>query len=307
MQNTLKFIEDIKKEKKAVIVAHYTQSDQIKDIADYIGDSLFLAYKLTESEAKVVVSCGPNYLAENIKILFPKKIVLQSDVFSICEMIKKVDLDNLKKIIIDNPEAAVVSNIKSTAEMKAMSDICCTDTNALEIVNKLFEEKVIFFPDKNLGDYIRKRTNKNIITLDSCCPVNNAAQIKDIERLKNIYPDIIVGAHPGCKEEIVKNADFIDDFTGPIEYINKSKTKKFGIAAESGLLYKLKKENPNKKFYLLNHHLICKVMKRNNLTNVIDSLENMETAIEIDEEIRLKAENNIEKMKYYINYLNNRN
>jgi quinolinate synthase len=299
MAKFIELIEDLKKDKNAVIMAHYSQKDPIKDIADFIGDSLFLSTKAAEIKTEIVVSCGSNYAAENIKIFAPNKIVLQPDVFSVCKMIQKFELEELKELKEINPEAAVVADFKSSAEMKALSDICCTDANAVELVDKMFEDEVIFLPDKNLGEYINKKSRKKIITVDSYCPAHNSIKIKDIRRLKNIFPDILTAVHPGCRPGVIENADFVDDYRGILEYVNKSALKKFAVGAERVLLYQLKKENPDKRFFLLNHKQICRSMKRNNLNKIANALKYMETIIEIDDDVRLKARNSIKKMEYY--------
>lgn len=296
MLNPVKEIEKLKKERNAVIVAHNYQPDSVQVIADYIGDSFGLSKKAAELKEEVIVFCGVKFMAESAKIVSPEKIVLIPEINAGCPMADMADLESLKGFKQQHPDAAVVSYVNSSAAVKSESDICCTSSNAVKIVNSLPQEKIIFLPDKNLGDYVNKRTDKEIIFWEGFCPTHHRVMLEDVKNSQEIYPDAPILAHPECRAEVLEKADYIGSTAGILDYAKKSDAEKLIIGTEKGLLYRLKKENPEKEFHLLSSQLICRNMKKTNLKKIFNSLKNMDGEIKIDEKIRIKAEKALQAM-----------
>lgn len=296
MLNPVKEIEKLKKERNAVIVAHNYQPDSVQVIADYIGDSFGLSKKAAELKEEVIVFCGVKFMAESAKIVSPEKIVLIPEINAGCPMADMADLESLKGFKQQHPDAAVVSYVNSSAAVKSESDICCTSSNAVKIVNLLPQEKIIFLPDKNLGDYVNKRTDKEIIFWEGFCPTHHRVMLEDVKNSQEIYPDAPILAHPECRAEVLEKADYIGSTAGILDYAKKSDAEKLIIGTEKGLLYRLKKENPEKEFHLLSSQLICRNMKKTNLKKIFNSLKNMDGEIKIDEKIRIKAEKALQAM-----------
>jgi quinolinate synthase len=296
MLNPVKEIEKLKKERNAVIVAHNYQPDSVQVIADYIGDSFGLSKKAAELKEEVIVFCGVKFMAESAKIVSPEKIVLIPEINAGCPMADMADLESLKGFKQQHPDAAVVSYVNSSAAVKSESDICCTSSNAVKIVNLLPQEKIIFLPDKNLGDYVNKRTDKEVIFWEGFCPTHHRVMLEDVKNSQEIYPDAPILAHPECRAEVLEKADYIGSTAGILDYAKKSDSEKLIIGTEKGLLYRLKKENPEKEFHLLSSQLICRNMKKTNLKKIFNSLKNMDGEIKIDEKIRIKAEKALQAM-----------
>ena len=289
-------IAKYKEKRNAVILAHNYQPELIQDIADYVGDSFGLSQKAAELENEVIVFCGVNFMAESAKILSPDKIVLNPEINADCPMARMAGVEELKKLKQKHPEAAVVTYVNSTAEVKAESDVCCTSSNAVKIVESLPQEKIIFLPDKNLADYVNKRSNKEIIYWKGFCPTHHRVTLEDIKKSREIYQDVPILAHPECRAEVLDQADYIGSTAGILNYASESSAQSLIIGTEMGLLHRLKKDNPNKNFHLLSSQLICRDMKKTNLEKVANALENMETQVEIDEKTRLKAEKALQTM-----------
>lgn len=296
MNNLIRKIEKLKKEKNAVIVAHNYQPDAVQEIADYVGDSFGLSKKAAELDEELIVFCGVKFMAESAKTVAPDKTVLIPEINAGCPMADMADLESLRDFKAEHPDAAVVSYVNSSAAVKSESDICCTSSNAVRVVESLEEQKVIFLPDKNLANYVSKNTDKEIIFWEGFCPTHNRVSSDDIANIKENYPDAPLLVHPECRPEIVEKADFIGSTAGILQYASESEADKLIIGTEKGLFYRLKADNPEKEFYLLSPKLICRNMKKTNLQKIADSLENMETVIELDEELRLKAEAALNKM-----------
>lgn len=296
MNNLIRKIEKLKKERNAVIVAHNYQPDAVQEIADYVGDSFGLSKKAAELDEELIVFCGVKFMAESAKTVAPDKTVLIPEINAGCPMADMADLESLRDFKAEHPDAAVVSYVNSSAAVKSESDICCTSSNAVRVVESLEEQKVIFLPDKNLANYVSKNTDKEIIFWEGFCPTHNRVSSDDIANIKEKYPDAPLLVHPECRPEIVEKADFIGSTAGILQYASESRAHKLIIGTEKGLFYRLKADNPEKEFYLLSPKLICRNMKKTNLQKIADSLENMETVIELDEELRLKAEAALNKM-----------
>lgn len=299
MENLKEKIVKEKEAKNAVILAHNYQPDSIQEIADYVGDSFGLSQKAAALEVETIVFAGVYFMAESAKILSPEKNVLIPDRFAGCPMAEMADLETLEKMKAEYPEAEVVSYVNSSAEIKAASDICCTSSNAVKIVNSLAAEKIIFLPDKNLGSYVAQQTDKEIIFWEGYCPTHHRVMSVDVKRMRKQYPQALLAVHPECRKEVVEAADFAGSTAGILKFAKESKAQEIIVGTELGLLYRLKAENPAKKFRLLSPKLICQNMKRNSLKKIYKALKNMETAVELKEEVRVKAAEALNKMLAY--------
>ncbi|MBI5148959.1 quinolinate synthase NadA [Candidatus Pacearchaeota archaeon] len=297
MENNKEFIEKInrlKKEKDAVILVHNYQRPEIYNIADFIGDSLELSRKAAETDAKIIVFCGVDFMAESAKILNPKKKVLLPTFEAKCPMAAMVNADELEKMRKKYPKAAVVSYINTTAEVKAVSDICCTSSNAVKVVNSLSEKEIIFVPDKNLADYVSRFTKKKIIPWKGFCYVHSRFMPEQVKEAKKLHEDAIVLAHPECPSEVIDKADAVCSTSGMIDFARKSDSRKFIICTEAGMIERLKTEVPSKEFLTLG--TICIQQKKNNLQNVYDCLKNETNEIALDENVRIKAKEALDRM-----------
>ena len=301
--NKTKLIEEINKlksQKKAIIVAHNYQIDDVQDIADFVGDSLALSKISATTKAETIVFCGVLFMAETAKILSPKKTVLLPENDAGCPMADMITADDVKKLRKENPNACIVCYVNTSAKVKAESDVCCTSSNAVKVVASTKEKDIVFIPDKNLGSYVAKMVpDKNIILWDGYCITHHRTRIKEVKKVKELHPDALLLAHPECRHEVVDEADFVGSTKQIIDYSNESPEKKFIIGTEMGILYKLKKDNPDKKFFLLSKTFICPNMKKITLESVYNSLNHTKYKIEIDEGIIKKAVKSLERMHKY--------
>lgn len=296
MNNIIEKIEKLKEERNAIILAHNYQRGEVQDIADFVGDSLELSRKAAKTDAEVIIFCGVHFMAETAKILNPEKKVILPDLKSGCplaNMIKPKELENLKK---EHPNAKVVCYINTSAEIKAMSDICCTSSNAIKVVNSLKEEEIIFIPDMNLGNFVSKNTNKKIHIWEGFCPTHLWIKKKDILSLKEKYKNAVVMVHPECLPDVRDIADYVTSTGGMIKMAKELNEKVFIIGTENGIIHRLKKENPEKLFLPVSNKIICPNMKKITLKKVLKSLEELKPEINIGESIRIKAKISIEKM-----------
>jgi quinolinate synthase len=282
-------IKELKKEREAIILAHNYQIPDVQDIADFVGDSFGLSQKAAETDAEVIVFCGVKFMAESAKILSPEKIVLLPEKLAGCPMANMADVDSLKEMKKKYPEATVVTYVNSTAAVKAESDICCTSSNALKIVERVANDQIIFVPDKNLGRYVAERTSKEVIVWDGYCATHYRVRTEEVLKVKKAHPDAPILVHPECSEGVVKLADFVGSTAEILAFARNSKSDTLIIGTEEGILHRLKKDNPEKKFFILSPQLICPNMKKTNLEKVYHSLKNLETIIEVPEDIRKKA------------------
>ncbi len=287
-------IDRLKKEKNAIILAHNYQIPEIQDIADFIGDSLGLSIKATETNADIIIFCGVDFMAQSAKILNPEKMIILPDENATCPMAAMVDAKGLRKMKKNHPNAIVVSYVNTTAEVKAESDICCTSTNAVDIVESLKEKDVIFVPDKNLGLYVQRFVNKKMIFWPGLCPTHYEMKASDFMELKKKHPDAKIMAHPECIPEAIDVADYVYSTGGMVRHVSASNDKEFIVGTERGLCYRLKRENPEKEFYPIS--AICPPMKRITLEKVLKSLENLEPQIRLSKEIIKKARLPLERM-----------
>jgi len=297
MEDLKQRILALKDEREAVIVAHNYQNENIQDIADVVGDSLALSKFCATTDAKVIVFCGVHFMAQTAKILSNQKKVLLPEIDAGCPMADMVTADQLKKYRQDNPDVCVVSYVNSTAEVKALSDICCTSSNAVDMVRSLHCKEILFVPDQNLGRYVAKRVpEKNIRLWEGFCIVHHKIQLKEVEEIRLRYPAAVMLVHPECQQEIVDTADFVGSTQQIIDFAKRSPADAFIIGTEMGIMHILKQQNPNKKFYLMSKGLLCVNMKKTTMTSLYNSLYYMQYDITVDEDIRVKAKMALDKM-----------
>jgi quinolinate synthase len=289
-------IQRLKSEKNAIILAHNYQRPEIQDIADHIGDSLGLSIKASEVDSEVIVFCGVDFMAQSAKILSPDKTVLHPNVNARCPMAAMIDVESLNELKGDNPGAAVVSYVNTTADVKAESDICCTSSNAIKVVRSLPENSVIFTPDTNLGLYVKRFIDdKEMILWPGYCYTHSKIYPEEIERLRTEHPDATVMVHPECPPDTIDAADHVLSTEGMVNLAKTSDATEFVVGTEKELCYRLKKENPGKIFY---HPIgaVCPHMKYIRLADVANSLKKLEPAVELPDEIVERARKPLERM-----------
>lgn len=283
-------IEQLKREKNAVILAHYYVPDAVQEIADYVGDSFHLAKVAKQSSADRIVFCGVSFMGESAKILNPRKTVLMPDISADCPMAHMVEPMLIEEMRRKYEDLAVVCYINSTASLKCYSDVCVTSSNAVKIVRSLPNRNIFFIPDRNLGQYVAAQVpEKNIILNDGCCPVHAAITAESLRREKEAHPDALVLSHPECEPEILAMSDFIGSTAGILARAKKEPVDEFIVCTEKGILYQLMADSPGKRFYFPQPHPCCDDMKRNTLTAVLSVLEQEDRIVEVDEAVRLRA------------------
>jgi quinolinate synthase len=289
-------INQLRKEKKAIILAHNYQRGEVQDIADFVGDSFGLSQKAVASDADIIVFCGVDFMAESAAILNPEKTVLMPETNAQCPMAAMITPESLKLEKEKYPEAAVVCYVNTPASVKAESDICCTSANAVKVVNALPENEIIFVPDRNLALYVAAHTKKNIIPWNGYCPTHHLILPGDILLEKEEHPDAEILVHPECRPDVVSLADQVLSTAGMLKYAKQSTSKEFIIGTELGLLHRLRKENPDKTFIPGTKYAVCPNMKMNTLGSIIRALEKNEHIISIPEDIRIKAKMALDRM-----------
>jgi quinolinate synthase len=289
-------IEELKKKTNTILLVHNYQIPSIQDVADYLGDSLDLAKKATATDAENIIFCGVDFMAESAKILNPEKNVIIPDIDARCPMAAMVDASGLIKMKEKHPDSEVVSYINTTAEIKALSDICCTSANGVKVVQTLESDVIIFVPDQNLGSYVKRFiTDKEIIVWPGLCPTHHMIRKSQIINLKNRYPKAEVLVHPECRPEVIDVADHVFSTNGMVNYARESETKEFIIGTEKEICYRLKKENPEKEFYPIKT-AICPNMKKITLEKVLNSFLTLEPKVTIPDEIMEKAKRPLQRM-----------
>ena len=297
MENLKKEIEQLKKEKNAVLLAHYYVDDAVQEIADYVGDSYYLAKVALKESKDVICFAGVNFMGESAKILNPDRTVIMPDQKADCPMAHMVDVEKIEEMREKYDDLAVVCYINSTAEIKAHSDVCVTSSNALKVVTALPQKNIFFVPDENLGRYIgSKLPEKNFIYNDGFCHVHRSITAENVKKAKEVHPEALVLAHPECTPDTLSVADFIGSTSQIIDYATSSEENSFIICTEMGIFYELMQKNPEKKFYSVGHRQFCPNMKKVNLENVLESLEKMAPEIELDEELRESARKPLKRM-----------
>ena len=302
----MNYVEEIKKlkaEKNAVIMAHYYQSADIQDIADYIGDSLALAQWAAKTDADIIVMCGVHFMGETAKILSPDKKVLVPDMNAGCSLADSCPADEFAEFVSKYPDHTVISYVNTTAAVKAHTDVVVTSTNAKKIVDSFpMDAKIIFGPDKNLGGYINAVTGRNMILWNGCCHVHSQFSIEKLKELKAEYPEAEVLAHPECKKELLDLADFIGSTAALLSYSGKSDKTQFIVATESGILHQMKKDYPNKQFIPVPPETgncacnECNYMRMNTMEKLYNCLKNESPEIIVDNDVAEKAVRPIIKM-----------
>ena len=296
-------INRLKKEKNAIIMAHYYQDGDIQDIADFVGDSLALAQWAAKTDADIIMLCGVHFMGETAKILSPNKKVLVPDMAAGCSLADSCPADEFEKYIKAHPGHKVISYVNTTAAVKALTDVVVTSTNAKQIVESFpKDEKIIFGPDKNLGNYINSITGRNMVLWNGACHVHEKFSVRKVLDLKKEYPDAQVLVHPECKDVIVRLADKVGSTAGLLKYAVASDCKRFLVATESGILHEMQKSAPDKVFIPIppedstcacNN---CSFMRLNTLEKVYEVLKNESPEVEVSDELREKAVKPIQKM-----------
>ncbi len=290
-------IEQLKKEKNAIILAHYYVPAEVQEIADYVGDSFYLAKVAKQSDADIIVFCGVQFMGESAKILNPDKKVLMPDPAADCPMAHMVADGIIEEMRNTYDDLAVVCYINSTAELKCQSDVCVTSSNAVKIVKALPNKNIFFIPDKNLGSFVAKQVpEKNIILNDGCCPIHAKITAAQLQDEKNGHPNALVLTHPECEAEVVEMSDFIGSTAEIIDFAKASKCKEFIICTEDGVDFKLVTDNPDKRFYYPNPHPCCADMKLNTLESVLAVLEKEDKEITANRHICEDALKPLERM-----------
>ena len=286
----------LKKQRNAVILVHNYQRGEVQDIADFVGDSLELSQKAAETDAGVIVFCGVHFMAETASILCPDKVVLLPDLHAGCPMADMITADKLRQRKRELPDAAVICYVNSTAEVKAESDICCTSANAIKVVESVDATEILFVPDQYLGHYISTKTTKKMVLWPGFCHTHIRILPEDITRRKKEYPQAKAIVHPECRPEVIALADEVLSTGGMCRFARETEAKEIIVGTEIGIIYRLKKENPGKKFIPASEQAICPNMKLITLEKILWSLEDMAFEVKVPEAIRLKAKGAVDKM-----------
>lgn len=287
----------LKEEKNALIVAHLYQCDEIQEIADIVGDSYFLSKKAMESDKDLIIFCGVKFMAESAKILSPSKKILIPSNNTTCPMADMALVDRLEEMMDKHPKAKVVSYINSNLDIKALSDVCVTSSSAIDILNNIDTEEIIFLPDRNLGSYLSEQLpNKKFILYQGFCPTHERIEKEEILDLKEKYPNFPVLVHPECNKEVRDLADYIGSTSELINYSASSNSDGFIVITEEGVFYEMKLKSPNKTFIPTKTGMICPNMKKISLNDLYNCLKNEEFEIHIDEALRVKAYKALDNM-----------
>lgn len=297
MKKLIEEIKNLKEEKNAIILAHSYQNIEIDQVADFVGDSLYLSQKAKETNADIIVFAGVYFMAQTAKIISPEKKVLLPNLNAGCLMADMINHKQMVEFKKDYPNTPIVCYINSTAEVKAECDICCTSSNALDIVKSLNTQRVLFIPDANLGKWVeRQLEGVEVITYDGNCPVHNSITVEDIKNARTNYPDSKILIHPECKPEVSELGDYVGSTSGIIDYVRNSHDKKFVIVTEKGVYDRLKRDYPDKKFILIKNNMLCDSMKLTTLDEILYSLKYEVNEITLDDEVRRLSSNCIERM-----------
>ena len=297
MQNKLKEkISQLKEQKKAIILAHNYQLGEVQDTADFVGDSLELSQRAAQTKAEVIVFCGVHFMAETASILCPDKLVLLPDLNAGCPMADMITAEKLRQKKKEHPKAAVVCYINSSAAVKAEADVCCTSANAVKIVESVEAEEILFVPDQYLGQYVAAKTGKKMIFWPGYCPTHARILPNHIEKLKQDYPLAKVVVHPECRPEVIVLADEVLSTGGLCRYAQTSQAKEIIVGTEIGIIHRLRKENPDKRFIPVSEQAVCPNMKLITLEKIIYSLEEMVFEVKVSSEVRASAIAVVNKM-----------
>lgn len=297
MNELIEKINKLKKEKNAVILAHCYQNVEIDEVADYVGDSLYLSQMAAKTNADIIIFAGVYFMAQTAKILNPSRKVLLPRLESGCRMADMITLDQLREFKSKYPKMPTVCYINSTAEVKSECDICCTSSNAVKIVDSLKADEVLFLPDTYLGKWVESQLgNVKVNTYTGFCPTHVQIRPNDVTEARKKYPNALVLAHPECHQSVVAMADYVGSTTGIMKFAAQSDKKEFIIATEKGVVDRLKRDYPEKEFYLIKDNIICPNMKWHTLTDIYNALDREEHEITVDTEIASKALKCIDRM-----------
>ena len=290
-------ISALKKEKDVAILAHYYVDGEVQKIADYVGDSFYLSKIATGLEQKNILFCGVRFMGESAKLLSPEKRVVMADEFADCPMAHMVTVEKIEEVREQYDDLAVVCYVNSTAEIKAVSDVCVTSSNALRVVQKIPQKNIFFVPDENLGRYVAKKIpDKNFIFNDGFCHVHKSITADNVMRAKEVYPDALVLTHPECTRDVIALSDFVGSTSEIIDFATNTDCEKFIICTEMGVFFELQERNPNKKFYSVGHRQFCPNMKKVTLDKVEQALESMTSTVELPDDIIVEARKPLQRM-----------
>jgi quinolinate synthase len=291
-------IQKLKKERRAVILAHNYQIPEVQDIADYIGDSLGLSIQAAKTDAEVIVFCGVHFMAETAKILSPKKKVLLPDLHAGCPMADMIDGKQLRTLKAKHPKAKVICYVNTTAEVKAECDLCCTSANAVKMVGEVLKDakEIIFVPDQYLAAYVTEKTGRKMITWHGYCPTHAKILPEHLLKEKELHPAAEIVVHPECRPEVTRLADKVASTEGMLVYVRESKAKEFIVGTEQGVLHRMQKQNPGKILYQPSKAAVCPNMKLINLEKVLWSMEYMQHEVIVPTEIADRARASIQRM-----------
>jgi quinolinate synthase len=296
----IKKIKELKDKKNAVILVHNYQRGEVQDIGDYLGDSLGLSRRAKSTKADIIVFCGVKFMAETAKILSPEKKVLMPRKEAGCPMANMVTPDDIMAMRKKHPKAKVVSYVNTNADVKAVSDVCCTSANAIEVVRNIDSDEIIFVPDRNLGSYAKRFTDKKMILWDGFCYVHDRISKEEVLSAKRKHPEALLLVHPECRGEVIDIADEVLSTSGMIKFTKESKAKSFLIGTEEGIIYRLKKENPEKMFYNLEIPRVCSDMKLTHLKDVYLALKEEKKEVTLSEDIISASKKALEEMLKYV-------
>ena len=289
-------ILNLKKERAAVILAHNYQLGEVQDIADFVGDSLELSQIAAKTDARVIVFCGVHFMAETASIICPDKTVLLPDINAGCPMANMITAERLREKKKEHPDSTVVCYVNSSAEVKAESDICCTSANAIKVVQSVSSGEILFIPDQYLGHYASTKTDNKMILWPGFCPTHARIRPEHITELRQEYPDATVVVHPECRPEVIALADEALSTGGIIKLAKKDELKEMIVGTEIGIIHRLKKENPGKRFIHISEQAVCPDMKLITLEKIMWALEEMAPEVKVPEDIRLKAKASVDRM-----------
>jgi quinolinate synthase len=305
----------LKKQRRAIILAHNYQLPEVQDVADFVADSLELSRLASRTDAQVVVFCGVRFMAETASILCPDKKIIMPDVNAGCPMANMITAAQLKRLKKEHPQAVVVAYVNTSAEVKAQTDICCTSTNAVAVVNALIKDsgisarlpykqesvlggkrEIIFIPDKYLADYVSRQTHKKLIIWNGYCPTHIKILPEDIRREKYFHPKAKIMVHPECLPEVIKMADAVLSTSKMCRFAQQTPAREIIVGTEVGLIYRLKKDNPNKEFYPATEKAICPNMKRTTQEKILWALEELRDEVRVPDDVRRRAKRSIDLM-----------
>ncbi len=295
-QDLISEIRKIAKEKNAVILAHNYQRPEVQDAADFVGDSLELSIKARDTEADIIIFCGVHFMAETAKILSPQKKVVMPRIDAGCPMADMVTADALAAEKLKYPKHKVVTYVNSSAAVKAISDACCTSSNAVNVVKNIESDKILFVPDKNLGNFVSRFVKKEIVCWKGFCPTHEKLKVEDIIQKKSEYPEAKVLVHPECRPEVIDIADRALSTSGIIKFCKEDDSKIFIIGTEEGILHRLKKENPDKNFVLASEKLVCPNMKLTSIEDLHQEIIELKNEVFVAEDVIVNAKKSLERM-----------